>query len=307
MASNWNGHTVVITGSSSGIGRETALRFAAGGARIVLHGRNEEKLKAVDERVREVAAGVARGSGASQGEGGDYGPAAGKGAADRTAPGTAAAGESEHPQIVTGDISEPSTSKKLAEAAEKLGGATVLINNAGMSMRGAFGDVSPKVFSEVCETNVVGSALATQALYEQLIAHRGSVVFVSSVAGMSGFPGVSIYAAAKMALSGLAESLRAELFGTGVHVGVIHLGFTENDPDKRILAADGSPASLTRKSDMSQADAAAAVERMVLRRKERVVLTAKGHLLSLVQRVSPRIATAIIRRTGGTIHKGQWS
>ena len=274
MAGNWNGHTVVITGSSSGIGRETALRFAAGGARIVLHGRNEEKLKAVAARVREVAGAEA---------------------------------EHDHPQIVTGDISEPSTSKKLMEAAAKLGGATVLINNAGMSMRGAFGDVSPEVFSQVCETNVVGSALATQALYEQLIAHRGSVVFVSSVAGMTGFPGVSIYAAAKMALSALAESLRAELHGSGVHVGVIHLGFTENDPDKRILSADGSAMSLTRKSDMTQAQAAAAIERMVRRRREKVVLTRKGHLLSFVQRISPRLVTAIIRRSGGSIHRGQWS
>ncbi|MFP4643947.1 MAG: SDR family NAD(P)-dependent oxidoreductase, partial [Spirochaetales bacterium] len=55
MDGRWNGHTVVVTGSSSGIGRETALRFAAGGACVVLHGRNKEKLNAVAARVREIA------------------------------------------------------------------------------------------------------------------------------------------------------------------------------------------------------------------------------------------------------------
>ncbi|MFW5995437.1 MAG: SDR family NAD(P)-dependent oxidoreductase, partial [Spirochaetia bacterium] len=190
----------------------------------------------------------------------------------------------------------------LAEAAQELGGCSVLVNNAGMSMRGAFPEISAEVFSRVCETNITGSALATQALLPALQRHGGSVIFVSSVAGMTGFPGVSIYAAAKMALSGLAESLRGELHGSGVHVGVIHPGFTENDADKRILAADGSPLSLTRPYDMTQVAVARHIVRMVERRTERKVLTRKGQLLRIVQRLSPRLTSAIIRRSAGNIH-----
>lgn len=254
---------MVVTGSSGGIGRETARVFAAGGADVVIHGRNGEKLEAVRSSLCELGANV---------------------------------------RVVAGDISDPQTSTSLAEAAEALGGCSVLVNNAGMSMRGAFTEISPEVFSRVCETNITGSALATQALLPALRQTKGSVIFVSSVAGMTGFPGVSIYAAAKMALSGLAESLRGELRGTGVHVGVVHPGFTENDPDKRILAADGSALSLSRPYDMTQAEVARHIERMVRRRTEIRVLTRKGRLLRLMKRISPRVTSAIIRRSGGNIH-----
>lgn len=260
----WRGATAVVTGSSAGIGRETAMLFAALGADIVLHGRNEEKLAGVAVSVEQFGVRCLR---------------------------------------VAGDISDPRTSEQLADAAAQLGGCSILINNAGMSMRGAFSSIAPEVFSNVCETNIVGSSLSTQALLPQIVASRGSIVFVSSVSGMTGFPGISIYAAAKMALAGLAEALRGELRGSGVHVGVIYLGFTENDSDKQILSADGSKITLSRKADMSQAETAFAIERMVAKRRERVVLTAKGHLLSLVSRISPRLVSAIIRRSGGRFHQ----
>lgn len=206
-------------------------------------------------------------------------------------------------RAVTGDVADPATARALADAAEELGGSQVLVNNAGMSMRGNFRDIAPEVFSSVVETNVVGSALVTQAFLDQIIRTNGSVVFISSVTGMTGFPGISIYAAAKMALTGLAESLRGELLASGVHTAVVYLGFTENDEDKQILSADGSSMRLTRRYDMTQREVACAIERAVLRRKEKVVLTWKGTLLRILQRVSPTLVSAIVRRSGGRFHQ----
>ncbi len=206
-------------------------------------------------------------------------------------------------RAISGDIADPATARALADAAAELGGCSVLVNNAGMSMRGKFRDISPEVFSTVVETNVVGSALVTQAFLDQIIRTNGSVVFISSVTGMTGFPGISVYAAAKMALTGLAESLRGELLGSGVHVSVVYLGFTENDEDKQILSADGSNLKLKRRYDMTQRAVAIAIERSVRRRKEKVVLTWKGRLLRVLQRISPGLVSAIVRRSGGRFHQ----
>ena len=206
-------------------------------------------------------------------------------------------------RAVSGDIADPATARALADAAAELGGRSVLVNNAGMSMRGNFRDIAPEVFSTVVETNVVGSALVTQAFLDQIIRTNGSVVFISSVTGMTGFPGISVYAAAKMALTGLAESLRGELLGSGVHVSVVYLGFTENDEDKQILSADGSNLRLKRRYDMTQREVASAIERAVRRRKEKVVLTWKGTVLRVLQRVSPKLVSAIVRRSGGRFHQ----
>ena len=91
---------------------------------------------------------------------------------------------------------------------------------------------------------------------QHIIEAKGSVVFISSIAGLFGLPGASIYCATKKALTGLAESMRIELAGTGVHVGVVYLGFTEHDPEKRILSKDGTPVLPDRPAHNSQASAA---------------------------------------------------
>ncbi|MFP4509104.1 MAG: SDR family NAD(P)-dependent oxidoreductase [Spirochaetota bacterium] len=260
---NLAGKTVVITGSSRGIGRETAHLCVEAGARVVLHGRNEAKLNDVAQALREKGGSV---------------------------------------RVVVGDICDPATATALRNAADELSGCDILINNAGTSMRGAFGDIQVDVLESVLRTNVIGSSVATQAFLPHLIQNRGSVVFVSSVSGMRGFPGISIYSAAKMALTALAQSIRAETSGTGLHVGILYVGFTENDPDKEIYNADGSVMHSKRKHDMTQRDVAAEVLFVADRRKNRRILTSKGWLLLVLDRLAPWIVDTIINRSGGRFH-----
>ncbi len=142
------------------------------------------------------------------------------------------------------------------------------------------------------------------AALDELRERHGSIVFISSLAGVHGFPNVSIYSAAKMALTGLAQSVDAELAGSGVHVGLIFLGFTENDPDKSILAADGRAIIVKRRHQMSQSEAAQEIVKLTLRRRRQRVLTPSGHLLYLAAHIAPALVRAVLRRSGGRIHSG---
>ncbi len=189
---------------------------------------------------------------------------------------------------VTGDVGVYEDARRMVEAAvENFGRLDILINNAGVSMRGRFDELSPAVCEQVAHTNLIGSIHPSRAAVEHLTASRGHLLFVSSIAGIMGLPGASIYCAAKRALSGLAESLRIELIPKGVHVGVVHLGFTEHDPEKRIIAADGSLVPPDRPAHFSQVSAAQQIIRMLEKRRKQVTMTPIGKLGRLVYRFFP--------------------
>lgn len=255
---------VIVTGSSRGIGRETARAFAAAGAHVVLNGRNRERLE--ETRADFESAGYAVSA---------Y-------ACDVTAA-AEAQGLIEHAVSVRGHID-------------------VLVNNAGISMRGPFAETTPEVIEEVTRVNILGAALPTRYAVPHLTEARGSVVFISSLAGVRGFPGVAVYSAAKMALTGLSQSLRAEIEPEGVHVGLLWVSFTENDPDKQIYAADGELMSIRRSWKTSQAEVAAAVLRLVARRRREHVMTMQGKLFVLLTKLAPRLVDRIISRSRGAVH-----
>lgn len=258
------GKTVIVTGSSRGIGRAIALRFAAAEANIVLNGRDAGRLAHTLSMIR-----------------------------------------SNNPAVVAvrADVTVPGDCERLAsEALDAFGRIDVIINNAGTSMRGRFEDLTPSVMESVIRSNVLGAALPVRAALPSLIAAKGNAVFISSLAGITGFPGVSIYSAAKMAVTGLAQAIEAELYGSGVHVGVVYPGFVENEPDKRILAADGSWIPSSRPGTLSRDDVAEAVFRCVVRRRRYVYMTGKGKFLALSSRLFPGIARAAVTRSGGRIH-----
>jgi short-subunit dehydrogenase len=127
----------------------------------------------------------------------------------------------------------------------------------------------------------------TRAAIPHLLAAKGQVVFISSIAGLFGLPGASIYCATKKALTGLAESLRLELIPRGLHVGVVYLGYTEHDPEKRIIAADGSLTPPDRPAHSTQAHAAGLIARMLEKRQKQLIMTPVGTIGWIVYRLSP--------------------
>ena len=250
---------VLITGSSKGIGRETARLFLAAGYAVVINGRNPSKLSqtlsALDDGRGKLLA-------------------------------------------VAGDVTREKDAENLiGSALRSFGRLDVLINNAGISMRGRFEETTGEVFRRMFDTNLVGSAVVTRAALPALRESRGSLLFISSLAGLRGFPGIAAYSAAKMGLTAYADALRVELAGTGIHVGIVYVGFTENDPDKTVYRGDGSQEAITRSSQSSQKDVAKAVYRVVRRRKKVSYLTVFGPLLRFAQRYFPSVVEFGLRRS----------
>src|SRR4051794_7057616 len=173
----------LVTGASSGIGRELALVLAGRGARLVLAARRAERLDALAAEV------VRRGH--------------------------------ERPEAIATDLSHRGAAARLAEEAQAaLGEVDVLVNNAGGGVGGsqwAVGD--DDAAREGVEVNYWSPMALTQALVPGMRRRgHGAVVNVTSVAQVNTWPGFGGYAATKAALGVATETLRLELSGSGVHV-----------------------------------------------------------------------------------------
>jgi len=245
----FKGKVAIITGGSRGVGFATARALALRGACVVITARGEGRLQQAKEAIERLRGVV---------------------------------------EAVAGDIGNPEDAERIVQTAiDRFGRLDILINNAGVSMRGHFEELSAEVCRQVDATNLLGGLYVSRAAIKHLIASKGSLVFISSIAGLFGLPGASVYCATKKALTGLAESLRIELIPKGVHVGVVYLGFTEHDPEKRILAADGSLTPPDRPAHHTQAHAAGLILKLIKKRKRQIVMTPVGVLGWLVYRLSP--------------------
>ncbi|MFO1050266.1 MAG: SDR family oxidoreductase [Geminicoccaceae bacterium] len=188
------GRTAIITGASSGIGRATALLFAAEGAALVVGARRAAEL---DELVAEVGA---------QG---------GKALA------------------VAGDVrSEDYARSLVATAVERFGRLDIAFNNAGtLGELGPSTGVSEAGWANALAVNLTGSFLGAKHQIAQMVQQGGgSVIFTSTFVGYSSaFPGVAAYAASKSGLIGLTQALAAEFGPQGVRVNAILPGAVDTD------------------------------------------------------------------------------
>jgi 3-oxoacyl-[acyl-carrier protein] reductase len=186
-----DGDTVVITGSSQGIGKVTAEELAADGANVVVSSRSQEK-------VDEVAAGI-NGSGA---------------------PGEAIAVEC--------DVRERDAVEALMDATvEEFGRIDTLVNNAGASFMAGFDDISENGWKTIVDINLHGTFHCAQAAGERMQeqADGGRIVNFASVAGTKGSPYMSHYGAAKAAVVNFTTTLAYEYAPHDIRVNCIAPGF----------------------------------------------------------------------------------
>ena len=255
---------VIITGSARGIGRETARLALNAGAKVVVNGRDAAALEAT------------RG----------------------------ALGHGDRVLAVAADLSTTEGAHLLvSRVLEAWGHVDILVNNAGLSMRGALADLSPATVRTMVEANFLTAVWTTQAALPALRQSRGTVVFISSLAGVRGFPGVSLYSASKMALTALHQSLGAEEGHHGVTSCLVYLAFTQNDPEKTVLGADGRPFHHQRKWSLTQEQTAQNILTAVVRGKKTATLSTSGRVLLAAQRWLPGVVDWFVRRSGGKLHQ----
>jgi len=198
--------TIWITGGSSGIGEALALQFASQGARIVLSARRIDELN----RVREAC--IERGLPADE--------------------------VLALPLDVTDEASMPTAVQRVRDT---FGRIDMLINNAGISQRSLCVDTDMSVYRKIFEVDVLGQiALTKTVLPSMLELHSGHIVITSSVAGKIGVPQRTGYCAAKHAVMGFFDALRAETSRHGILVTTITPGFINTNISVNALKGDGS-------------------------------------------------------------------
>ena len=185
-------------------------------------------------------------------------------------------------------------------AIQSFGQLDILVTNASISQRAYFADMQPEVFRQVLDSNVYGTVYPLKAALPQLLQTRGSVTFISSISALNGMPSGSAYCAGKAAVANLAHTLRLELAGSGVHFGVVYIGFTQNDADKRVLDATGAPVPVAHRSprwQKSQAQVADLIVRHIRRRRSRTIISALGWLIGAVHTYLPRLGDWVVLTT----------
>ncbi|TDI41468.1 MAG: glucose 1-dehydrogenase [Acidobacteria bacterium] len=187
MADNrFEGKVALVTGTTSGIGKATALRLASEGAKVAVTARREEKLK---ELVLEI-----------EGAGGSA-------------------------FAVPGDLTRASDRKRLVdETVAKYEGLDILVNAAGIIAFGTIEDTSLEVWQKMFDINVVSVFHLMQLALPHIIPRKGNIVNVSSVNGIRSFPGVLAYNSSKSALDQLTRCSALELAPAGVRVNNVNPG-----------------------------------------------------------------------------------
>lgn len=251
---NFKGKTVVITGASSGIGYALVYEFGSLGADIVMGARSGDKLAMIAD--------------------------------DLQAKGIRSA-------YCATDVTREADCKKLINTAvERFGRIDILICNAGISMRALFDDVSLDVLGRLMDVNFWGTVYCTKYALPHIQASKGSIVGVSSVAGLHGLPGRTGYSASKFAMTGFLETIRIENLKKGVHVMIASPGFTASNVRFSALTADGSAQGESPRKEekmMSAAEVAHRIARGIARRKRLLLMEFNGRATVLIKKFAPAL------------------
>ncbi|PYZ97513.1 3-ketoacyl-ACP reductase [Alteribacter lacisalsi] len=207
------GKTALITGGSRGIGLATAKELAKEGVRLGLIGRSEEHLASAEKELKDIGATIV----------------------------TAAA-----------DVADENAAHKAVKTVEQeLGGIDILINNAGIAIRGTFAEIPADDWRRGFDVNVMGIVHVTQAALPGMIErNRGDIINISSMSGLKGTKGSSAYSATKFAVIGMSEGLMQEVRPHNIRVSVLTPSLVETDLTRGDAQRD--PEKYTQAEDLAE-------------------------------------------------------
>ncbi len=199
----FSGKVALVTGGTSGIGKETAQQLARAGAKVVVAGRRLEEGQAVAEEISR------------------------------------AGGEA---LFVQTDVTKEAQVKRLVEeTVAHFGRLDIAFNNAGIEQAGPVTDVTEEDYRKVFDINVLGVFLSQK--YEipaMLQSGGGSIINTSSIVGHVAMPGASVYIASKHAVEGITKTTALELAGQGIRVNAVAPGAIATEMIDRFAGTEGS-------------------------------------------------------------------
>lgn len=252
------GKIVVVTGGSDGIGKALVTQLIELGTKVATCGRDATKLAAL---------------------------------------------QSQYPKQVLMTQALDIQSKEdcqsfISNVVQQFGGIDILINNAGISMRGLFEDTDIETLEKLMNINFWGTVYCCKYALPYLKERKGTIVGVSSIAGYRGLPGRSGYSASKYALNGWLESIRVEL-QNDIHVMWVCPGFTASNIRHSALDEKGNPdaKSLMEEGKMMTAETCATEIMLAIRKKKRnLILTFQGKEAVFMNRFFPSWTDKLIRK-----------
>lgn len=267
---DWSGKVVLVTGAAGGLGAALCHRYATAGARIVAMDVDSSQLTAL---VSTLPAGT-------------------------LAIGGPLAGNITHPEACQAAV---------ALTVAQMGGLDALINNAGISHRSLLQDTDPAVIRRVMEVNFFGAMHMTLAALPHLMASRGVVAAISSVAGFAPLLGRTGYCASKHALHGFFNTLRTELQDQSIGVTLVCPSFIATGIGAAALDGTGAPASPARTTTGGESDPVDIARRIfdAIAQDKPLLLTDKTSRLAWwVSQLAPEFyARTMTRRVGAEFQK----
>ncbi len=195
--------------------------------------------------------------------------------------------------VVPADVAKAEDCNNLInKTVQAFKGIDILINNAGISMRALFSELDLHVLKQVMDVNFWGAVYCTKYAMPYLLASKGSVVGVSSIAGYKGLPARTGYSASKFALNGFLETLRLENLKTGLHVLIACPGFTSSQIRQKALNSRGKPQGESPRNEkkmMTAYTVAKHIMKAVNKRKHTLILTTEGKMLIWLNKFCPRL------------------
>jgi short-subunit dehydrogenase len=250
-----SGLRVLVTGASSGIGRELVLELARQGSRVVAMARREEKLASLQEEV------------SSRGHSIDY---------------------------FSGDVTDPGLRQRALDfCQENLGGLDSLVNNAGIGAIGPFEEADEARLRKIMEVNFFAPVEFTRAALPILKqGNQPLIVNVSSILGHRAVPFKSEYCASKFALHGFSDALRAEMAKDQIDVLLVSPSTTQSEFFDHVLGNKEKPRG--RFGAMTPAKVARRIAWAMRSGRHEIILPLGGRLLVWLDRLCPPLADRLV-------------
>lgn len=251
--------SIIITGASSGIGEALAYEAASLGYKICLAARNIKNLELVKEKCLQMTKDVI---------------------------------------VVEADVQIEEDCKRIIdETVRSFGGIDILINNAGISMRALLKDCDLSVIRKVMDVNFWGTVYCSKFALPYLLKSKGSIVGISSIAGIKGLPARTGYSASKFAIHGFLESLRIENLKTGLHVLIACPGYTASNIRSAALNQKGESQTESPYDEsklMPASTVAHEVFKAIKKRKSYLFLSFQGKMTVFLSKFFPKLLDKLV-------------